>query len=170
MAGAAASALDWEFVAISAIAAGARLRVGEALTMRPDAQLPSRLRFYSEKSRHGWQTITLGLYLRAWAKFLAKFRGWQGLPATASLHDSRADPEASTARLLQGSPYAALRFHAFGRFGAATLWQFSRELWRRARDMEGGKARALDAMLWAVRAEGGMKRGGGGGLILPLHS
>ena len=28
----------------------------------------------------------------------------------------------STARLLQGSPYAALQFHAFGRFGAAMLW------------------------------------------------
>ena len=37
MAGAAPSALDWESVAISAIATGARLRVGETLTRRTDA-------------------------------------------------------------------------------------------------------------------------------------
>ena len=70
MAGAATSALEWEFVTISAIATGARLRVGEALTMRLDAQLPRRLRFYGEKSTRGWQTTTLEPYLRAWAKFL----------------------------------------------------------------------------------------------------
>ena len=119
---AAASAIDWEFVAISAIATGAWLRVREALTVRPDAQLPNPLQFYGEKSGRGWQTATLGPYPRAWAKFLAKFRQWQGLPATASLHGSRANLEASAVRLLQGSPYAALRFHAFGRLGAATLW------------------------------------------------
>ena len=41
--------------------------------------------------------------------------------------------------------------------------EFSRELRRRAREMGGDKARVLDAMLWVVRAEGGLKRGGGGG-------
>ena len=48
MTNAATSAIEWEFVAISATATGARLRVGEALTMRPDAQLPSRLQFYGK--------------------------------------------------------------------------------------------------------------------------
>ena len=54
MAGAASSALDWEFVAISTIATGARLRVREALTILPDKWLPSRLQCYGKKSRRGW--------------------------------------------------------------------------------------------------------------------
>ena len=53
MVGAASAALHWEFVAISTIATGARLRVGEALTILPDKRLPNRLQFYGKKSRRG---------------------------------------------------------------------------------------------------------------------
>ena len=113
---------DWELVAFAIIAAGARLRVGEAITAVPTLQRPGTLQFYGEKSRRGWQTSQLGPYPRAWAKVLAQLRQWQMRPSAVALHGSLADVEASMARLFSGTAFQVLRFHSCGRFGAATLF------------------------------------------------
>ena len=74
------SLLKWEFVAITAIATGVRLQVGEAITVVSDKGLPNKVPFYRGKSRRGWQPAALRPYPQAWAKFLGHFRDWNGLP------------------------------------------------------------------------------------------
>ena len=107
---------DWAVFAAAVLSFSSLTRVGEIASVRRSGLRGKAVAFWGLKRDSRWVSRDLGSFAGEWAHWLRR-----QFPGRDVMVDRAAVLEEGMARLLQGSPYAAYRWHSWRRAGAAFL-------------------------------------------------
>ena len=107
---------DWAVFAAAVLSFSSLTRVGEIASVRRSGLRGKAVAFWGLKRDSRWVSRDLGSFAGEWAHWLRR-----QFPGRDVMVDRAAVLEEGMARLLQGGPYAAYRWHSWRRAGAAFL-------------------------------------------------